>query len=156
MPVIGFLSSLRSDDQPPIVGASLLCERFHTSRGFFLAIDDFVMAITSFGSRGPACSHSRARGFPPRPTRGEIDHDGYDHIRPVRGCTRVAGINRGANEPRAKRSVNWRETPGCDGYISGFPKSLDGRRREKSSSVLGITFLKAASTKPAHSSRHCQ
>jgi len=30
-PVIGVLSSLRSDDQPSIVAASLLCERFHTS-----------------------------------------------------------------------------------------------------------------------------
>jgi hypothetical protein len=108
---------------------------------FLYAIDHFVMAITSAEA---AVSHApfTSPGNPPGPTRGEIDHDGYDHIRPVRGCTRVAGINRGANEPRAKRSVNWRETPGCDGYISGFPKSLDGRRREKSSSVLGITFLK--------------
>ena len=46
-----------ADDRPLIVArsccvndftqAAFLCERFHTSRGFFCAIDDFVMAVTS-------------------------------------------------------------------------------------------------------------
>jgi hypothetical protein len=65
-------------------------------------------------------------GIAPGTNQREIGHDGYDHIRPVRGCTRIAGSNGGANEPRdrlrAKRSVNClSETPRCDGYIPGFP-----------------------------------
>jgi len=74
------------------------------------------MAITSEEVVILAGCHSRRPGIPPGPTRGEIGHDGYDHTRPVRGCTRIAGISRGAIEPRdrrAKCSMNCRETPRC-------------------------------------------
>ena len=55
---------------------------------------------------------SSRRRESPRPNQREIGHDGYDHIRPVRGCARIAWINRGSNHPRnrhrAKSSVTCR------------------------------------------------
>src|SRR5262245_37523745 len=50
--------------------AVFLCERFHTSRGFYLCNRPFRDGHHIGGSRAPSCSHSRARGFPPGPTRG--------------------------------------------------------------------------------------
>ena len=85
--------------------AAFLCERFHTSRGFFCSIDDFVMAITSAEAVIPHALFTTP-GIPPGPNPREMDHDGYDHNRPVRGCSRTSWINRGANKPRDRRRAN--------------------------------------------------
>jgi hypothetical protein len=62
--------------------------------------------------RDSARCHSRRPGIPRAQPRGRLIMMAMITFRPVRGCTRIAGINRGANEPgdrrRAKRSVNCR------------------------------------------------
>jgi hypothetical protein len=63
------------------------------------AIDHFVMAITS---ANVLVRYAVFAGIPPR--ERENCHDGYDRVCPRRGCTRIAWINHGANEPRDCRT----------------------------------------------------